>query len=66
MELSKEKDIDLKKLREVVYDDLFQEKLFEWLEDNNTVSEKLTPSKKKASSSTSKKGGSKPIKIELQ
>merc|ERR1712072_710763 len=38
--LSKEKNIDADRLKEAVTDDLLQEKLFVWLEENNTVLEK--------------------------
>merc|ERR1712224_244596 len=40
MKLSKEKNIDEDRLKEVITDDLLQEKLFAWLEENNTVIEK--------------------------
>ena len=40
LKLANEKNIDPQKLRQAVYDDLLQEKLFEWLEENNTVIEK--------------------------
>tara|TARA_Y100001968_G_C19376871_1_gene728140 strand:+ start:10 stop:1428 length:1419 start_codon:yes stop_codon:yes gene_type:complete len=40
LKLSKEKDIDPDRLKEAITDDLLQEKLFQWLEDNNTVIEK--------------------------
>jgi len=41
-ELSNEKNIDKEKLRQAVLDDLLQEKVFAWLEENNTVIEKNT------------------------
>merc|ERR1712124_99518 len=37
MKLSKEKNIDEDRLKEAITDDLLQEKLFVWLEANNTV-----------------------------
>ncbi len=40
IKLSKEKNIDADRLKEAVTDDLLQEKLFIWLEENNTVIEK--------------------------
>ncbi len=50
IELSKEKNIDADRLKEAITDDLLQEKLFVWLEENNTVIEKA-PEKSKAKSS---------------
>ena len=40
IKLSNEKNIDAERLKEAVTDDLLQEKLFAWLEENNTVVEK--------------------------
>ena len=40
IKLSKEKNIDADRLKEAIADDLLQEKLFIWLEENNTVIEK--------------------------
>ena len=40
IKLSNEKNIDADRLKEAVTDDLLQEKLFVWLEENNTVVEK--------------------------
>merc|ERR1711977_533162 len=37
IKLSKEKNIDETRLKEAITDDLLQEKLFVWLEENNTV-----------------------------
>ena len=56
-ELSAEKNIDQQKLRQAVLDDLLQEKLFAWLEENNTVVEKSLEkkAKPKENSSGSKK-----------
>ncbi len=39
-ELSDQKELDEQKLKEVVSDNLLQEKVFKWLEANNTVKEK--------------------------
>jgi len=41
IKLSNEKNIDEDRLKEAITDDLLQEKLFVWLEENNTVVEKL-------------------------
>jgi len=49
IKLSKEKNIDTDRLKEAITDDLLQEKLFIWLEDNNTVIEKA-PEKNKEKS----------------
>jgi len=46
IKLSNEKNIDEDRLKEVITDDLLQEKLFVWLEENNTVIEK-SPEKTK-------------------
>ena len=46
IKLSKQKNIDADRLKEAVTDDLLQEKLFVWLEENNTIVEK-TPDKSK-------------------
>ncbi len=40
IKLSKEKNIDANRLKEAITDDLLQEKLFTWLEENNTILEK--------------------------
>ena len=40
IKLSNEKNIDADRLKEAITDDLLQEKLFVWLEENNTVVEK--------------------------
>merc|ERR1712159_348333 len=37
IKLSKEKKIDSNRLKEAVSDDILQEKLFAWLEENNTI-----------------------------
>ena len=39
IELSKEKNIDKDRLKKAIADDLLQEKLFAWLEENNTIVE---------------------------
>jgi len=46
IKLSNEKNIDQDRLKDAITDDLLQEKLFVWLEENNTVVEK-TPKKTK-------------------
>ena len=60
IKLSKEKNIDEVRLREAITDDLLQEKLFAWLEKNNTVLEKASEknnakSKEKSSKKTTSK-----------
>ena len=40
IKLSQEKNIDANRLKEAITDDLLQEKLFVWLEENNTIVEK--------------------------
>ena len=47
---SKQKDIDDDRLKEVITDDILQEKLFIWLEENNTVIEKAPEKSKKKNS----------------
>ncbi len=54
LELSGEKNIDQEKLRQAVLDDLLQEKVFDWLEANNTVIEK-TPVESKTKTDKTKK-----------
>ena len=49
IKLSKEKNIDADRLKEAIKDDILQEKLFVWLEENNTIVEKA-PEKTKAES----------------
>ena len=39
-ELAKEKNIDQERLRQAVLNDLLEEKLFEWLDQNNNIEEK--------------------------
>ena len=46
IKLSKQKNIDTDRLKEAITDDILQEKLFVWLEENNTIVEK-TPEKSK-------------------
>jgi len=56
IKLSKEKNIDVDRLKEAITDDLLQEKLFIWLEENNTVVEKTKEqSKSKSSKKTTTK-----------
>ena len=61
-QLAGERDIDPERLRQAVLDDLLQEKLLGWLEDNSTITEKPSedaakddkPSAKKAAAKSSK------------
>ncbi|WP_269603719.1 trigger factor [Prochlorococcus marinus] len=60
IKLSNEKNIDESRLKEAITDDLLQEKLFVWLEENNTVLEKdpeknKDQSKEKSSKKTTTK-----------
>ena len=56
IKVSKEKNIDVDRLKEAITDDLLQEKLFDWLEENNTVVEKApTKTKEKSSKKTTTK-----------
>ncbi len=63
-ELGNEKNIDQQKLRQAVIDDLLQEKVFEWLEENNTVKEKKGVKKSKSSEKTSKQEKNKQTKTD--
>ncbi len=53
-QFAKEKNIDLKRLREAIEDDLLKEKIFDWLEENNTVLEKSPKQKSTAKKSSTK------------
>ena len=55
IKLSKEKNIDADRLKEAITDDLLQEKLFVWLEENNTIVEKETEKSKNQSKEKSSK-----------
>jgi len=56
IKLSKEKNIDSDRLKEAITDDILQEKLFVWLEENNTILEKAPEtSKDKDKEKSSKK-----------
>merc|ERR1712167_209459 len=55
IKLSKEKNIDSNRLKEAITDDLLQEKLFVWLEENNTVVEKAKDKSKDQSKEKSSK-----------
>merc|ERR1712159_691165 len=55
MKLSKEKNIDENRLKEAITDDLMQEKLFAWLEENNTIVEKAPKKTKNQSKEKSSK-----------
>jgi len=54
-QISKEKNIDQEKLRQAIEDDLLQEKLIKWLEENSTVIETEPKTKEKKSSKDGKK-----------
>ncbi len=54
-ELATEKNIDQEKLRQAILDDLLQEKVFAWLEENNTLVEKNTVKKSKSKEKSSPK-----------
>jgi len=71
IKLSKEKNIDPDRLKEAITDDILQEKLFIWLEENNTVVEKVpkkikdqskekSPKKKTSPSNNEKKSSKTP------
>ena len=60
LKLSNEKDIDPERLKQAISDDLLQEKLFLWLEENNTVIEK--DSKKSSPNSAEKSSKKKTTK----
>ena len=58
-EFKKEKNIDLKKLKKIVEEDVLEENLFKWLKENSTIKEKKIekspiPKSAKAKSSKSK------------
>ena len=55
IKLSKEKNIDKNRLKEAITDDLLQEKLFVWLEANNTIVEKAPAKAKDQSKEKSSK-----------
>ncbi len=55
IKLSNEKNIDENRLKEAITDDLLQEKLFVWLEENNTVIEKAPDKTEKQSKEKSSK-----------
>ena len=59
LELKKEKNIDLKRLRAAVSEELLQDKLFLWLEENNTIIEESPEKPEKAKKSSSKANGEK-------
>jgi len=71
IKLSKEKNIDPDRLKEAITDDILQEKLFVWLEEHNTVVEKVpekikdqskekSPKKKTSPSNNEKKSSKTP------
>merc|ERR1712224_978649 len=55
MKLSNEKNIDENRLKDAISDDLLQEKLFAWLEENNTILEKAPRKAKDQSEEESSK-----------
>ena len=55
IKLSNEKNINKDRLKDAITDDLLQEKLFKWLEENNTVVEKTPESIKNQSKEKSSK-----------
>jgi len=58
-QLAGERDIDPERLRQAVLDDLLQEKLLGWLEDNSTVTDKAPEDSGKESKGTAKKAAAK-------
>jgi len=58
-EFPKNQKIDQNRLKEVVKEDLLQNKLLEWLEANNTVIETVSGTGSKRSKKTSKAKGTK-------
>ena len=61
-QLSGERDIDPERLRQAVLDDLLQEKLLGWLEENSTVTDKAPEDSAKAEKGTAKKAAAKSAK----
>ena len=61
-QLSGERDIDPERLRQAVLDDLLQEKLLGWLEENSTVTDKAPEDSAKAEKETTKKAAAKSAK----
>ncbi len=55
IKLSKEKNIDEDRLKDAITDDILQEKLFAWLEENNTIVEKAPEKSKVENKETSSK-----------
>ena len=55
LKISKEKNIDNDRLREAVTEDILQDKLFVWLEENNTIVEKAPENNKAQSKEKSSK-----------
>ena len=55
IKLSKEKNIDADRLKEAIKDDILQEKLFVWLEENNNIVEKAPENTKSESKEKSSK-----------
>merc|ERR1711871_149442 len=61
-QLSGERDIDPERLRQAVLDDLLQEKLLGWLEENSTVTNKAPEDSAKAEKPSAKKAAAKSSK----
>ena len=61
-QLSGERDIDPERLRQAVLDDLLQEKLLGWLEENSTVTDKAPEDSAKAEKETTNKAAAKSTK----
>jgi len=61
-QLSGERDIDPERLRQAVLDDLLQEKLLGWLEQNSTVTDKAPEDSAKAEKEATKKAAAKSAK----
>jgi trigger factor len=61
-QLAGERDIDPERLRQAVLDDLLQEKLLGWLEENSTITDKAPEDSAKAEKGKAKKAASKSAK----
>ncbi|KZR91682.1 Trigger factor [Synechococcus sp. MIT S9509] len=58
-QLSGERDIDPERLRQAVLDDLLQEKLLGWLEENSTITDKAPEDSEKEDKGSAKKAAAK-------
>ena len=61
-QLSGERDIDPERLRQAVLDDLLQDKLLGWLEENSTITEKAPEESEKKDKPSAKKAAAKSSK----